>query len=175
MRAIFKSILFNHFIETSGLVDVNLEGYSFTWSHPSASKMSKLGRFLVSEGIFSFFPFISALCLDRHLSDHRLILLREVFTDFGLTLFHFYHSWFKRDSFDDMVEHAWNSFSYSDSNRLIRFKKKLQELKVIIRQWIKDKNLIHSGAARSIKEKLIDIDKTFDSGNVSNELRFKRM
>ncbi|GJT64249.1 RNA-directed DNA polymerase, eukaryota [Tanacetum coccineum] len=170
-----SACIFNHFIETLGLVDVNLEGYSFTWSHPSASKMSKLDRFLVSEGIFSFFPSISALCLDRHLSDHRPILLREVFTDFGPTPFRFYHSWFKRDGFDDMVEHAWNSFSYSDSNRLIRFKKKLQELKVIIRQWIKDKNLIHSGAARSIKEKLIDIDKTFDSGNVSNELRFKRM
>ncbi|GKG21317.1 hypothetical protein Tco_0383912, partial [Tanacetum coccineum] len=39
---------------------------------------------------------------------------------------------------------------------------------------IKEK-LIDIGAARSIKEKLIDIDKTFDSGNISNELRFKRM
>nr|GEX91644.1 RNA-directed DNA polymerase, eukaryota [Tanacetum cinerariifolium] len=41
---------FNHFIEASGLVDVKLEGYSFTWSHPSASKMSKLDWFLVSKG-----------------------------------------------------------------------------------------------------------------------------
>nr|GEZ70909.1 RNA-directed DNA polymerase, eukaryota [Tanacetum cinerariifolium] len=69
-----------------GLVDVKLEGYSFTWSHPSASKMSKLDRFLVSE-------------------------------DFGPTPFRLYHSWFKRDGFDAMVEHAWNSFSHSDSNR----------------------------------------------------------
>nr|GEX60977.1 RNA-directed DNA polymerase, eukaryota [Tanacetum cinerariifolium] len=62
---------FNRFIEAPGLVDVKLEGYSFTWSHPSASKMSKLDR----------------------------------------------------DGFDAMVEHAWNSFSHSDSNRLIRLKK----------------------------------------------------
>nr|GEZ19209.1 RNA-directed DNA polymerase, eukaryota [Tanacetum cinerariifolium] len=41
---------FNRFIEASGLVDVKLKGYSFTWSHPSASKMSKLDRFLVSKG-----------------------------------------------------------------------------------------------------------------------------
>nr|GFC05625.1 RNA-directed DNA polymerase, eukaryota [Tanacetum cinerariifolium] len=33
---------FNSFISVSGLVDVKMEGYSFTWSHPSASKMSKL-------------------------------------------------------------------------------------------------------------------------------------
>ncbi|GJX07911.1 RNA-directed DNA polymerase, eukaryota, partial [Tanacetum coccineum] len=40
---------FDRFIVSSGLVDVKLEGYSFTWSHPSASKMSKLDRFLVTE------------------------------------------------------------------------------------------------------------------------------
>nr|GFA34889.1 RNA-directed DNA polymerase, eukaryota, nucleotide-binding alpha-beta plait domain protein [Tanacetum cinerariifolium] len=34
--------VFNHFIDSLGLVDVKLEGYSFTWSHPSATKMSKL-------------------------------------------------------------------------------------------------------------------------------------
>nr|GFA86394.1 RNA-directed DNA polymerase, eukaryota [Tanacetum cinerariifolium] len=43
------SRLFNHFITSSGLVDVKLEGYSFTWAHPSATKMSKLDRFLVSK------------------------------------------------------------------------------------------------------------------------------
>nr|GEY79406.1 RNA-directed DNA polymerase, eukaryota [Tanacetum cinerariifolium] len=40
---------FNSFILVSRLVDVKMEGYSFTRSHPSASKMSKLDRFLVSE------------------------------------------------------------------------------------------------------------------------------
>nr|GEW96891.1 RNA-directed DNA polymerase, eukaryota [Tanacetum cinerariifolium] len=44
-----SSRLFNHFITSSGLLDVKLEGYSFTWAHPSATKMSKLDRFLVSE------------------------------------------------------------------------------------------------------------------------------
>nr|GEY11963.1 hypothetical protein [Tanacetum cinerariifolium] len=39
---------FNHFISSSGLLEVKMEGYSFTWSQSSASKMSKLDRFLVS-------------------------------------------------------------------------------------------------------------------------------
>nr|GFB74314.1 RNA-directed DNA polymerase, eukaryota [Tanacetum cinerariifolium] len=39
--------------------------------------------------IFSLFPSISATCLDRHLSDHRSILLREVRVDFGLVPFRF--------------------------------------------------------------------------------------
>nr|GEY82327.1 RNA-directed DNA polymerase, eukaryota [Tanacetum cinerariifolium] len=103
-----SSRLFNHFITSSGLVDVKLEGYSFTWAHLSAIKMSKLDRFV--------------------------------------------------DGFDVMVEQAWNSFSHSDTNGLIRFKKKLQDLKKIIRSWIKDKKLQQSGAINSSKEDLIDID-----------------
>nr|GEX63552.1 RNA-directed DNA polymerase, eukaryota [Tanacetum cinerariifolium] len=171
----YSSRHFNHFITSSGLVDVKLEGYSFTWAHPSATKMSKLDRFLVSEGIISLFPSITALCLDRHLSDHRPILLREIRTDYGPIPFRFYHSWFKWDGFDVMVEQAWNSFSHSDTNGLIRFKKKLQDLKKIIRSWIKDKKLQQSSAINSIKEDLIDIDKNLDSGNVSDEILLKRM
>ncbi|GJZ28391.1 retrovirus-related pol polyprotein from transposon TNT 1-94 [Tanacetum coccineum] len=40
---------FNNFITMAGLVDLPLEGYSYTWSHKSASKMIKLHRFLISE------------------------------------------------------------------------------------------------------------------------------
>nr|GEW69932.1 RNA-directed DNA polymerase, eukaryota [Tanacetum cinerariifolium] len=79
--------LFNSFISNAGLVDLQLEGFSFTWSNPSASKMSKLDRFLVTDGLISLFPHISAVCLDRHLSNHRPILIREVITDYGATPF----------------------------------------------------------------------------------------
>ncbi|GJU14907.1 RNA-directed DNA polymerase, eukaryota [Tanacetum coccineum] len=42
---------FNMFISNAGLEEIHLGGCSFTWCHKSASKMSKLDRFLVSEGI----------------------------------------------------------------------------------------------------------------------------
>ncbi|GJZ51103.1 RNA-directed DNA polymerase, eukaryota, partial [Tanacetum coccineum] len=127
---------FNSFISNAGLVEIQLEGYSFTWSHPSAAKMSKLDRFLVSEGFLSLFPHISALCLDKNLSDHRPILLREMVTDYGATPFRLYHSWFSFHGFDDMVRTAWNSFVLEDSNGMVRFKKKLQMLKKEIRSWV---------------------------------------
>ncbi|GJU23372.1 RNA-directed DNA polymerase, eukaryota [Tanacetum coccineum] len=40
---------FNNFITTTGLIDLPLEGYSFTWSHKSASKMSKCNDELLQE------------------------------------------------------------------------------------------------------------------------------
>ncbi|GJS95859.1 hypothetical protein Tco_0802827 [Tanacetum coccineum] len=102
---------FNSFISNSGLNDIQLEGFSFTWAHPSATKMSKLDR-----------P----------------ILLKEVFSDFGPTPLRFYHSWLELPRFDDLVSKSWNSFTLDDSNGMIRFKKKLQMLKKEIRAWTLD-------------------------------------
>ncbi|GJV15365.1 RNA-directed DNA polymerase, eukaryota [Tanacetum coccineum] len=111
---------FNHFITSAGLVEVQLEGYSYTWAHPSASKMSKLDRFLVSDGFLSLFPHTSAVCLDRHLSDHRPILLREFNTDYGATPFRLFHSWFDFQGFDDMITQTWNSINLNDSNAMLK-------------------------------------------------------
>nr|GEW22816.1 probable sodium/metabolite cotransporter BASS1, chloroplastic [Tanacetum cinerariifolium] len=111
------AISFNNFITMAGLVDLLLEGYSYTWSHKSAFKMSKLDRFLISKGLLTLFPSLSALCLDRHLSDHRPIIMRELNVNYVTTPFHFFHSWFNKNGFDKMVEDSWNS-SLSIHNRL---------------------------------------------------------
>nr|GEU30543.1 RNA-directed DNA polymerase, eukaryota [Tanacetum cinerariifolium] len=162
--------IFNNFISSSSQVDVNMEGYSFTWSHPSASKMSKLDRFLVTDGIVSLFPSITAVCLDRHLSDHRPILLCEVNLDFGPTPFRFYHSWFNNDGFDAMVEQTWRSVSLTNSNQMIRFKKKLQILKQFIRGWIKDKRSKSSSSRRLIEEELCNIDKQLEKDRATDQI-----
>ncbi|GKC82799.1 hypothetical protein Tco_1138516, partial [Tanacetum coccineum] len=78
--------------------------------------MSKLDRFLMSNGFLSAFPHISAVCLGRHLSDHRPILLKEVSSDFGPSPFRFFHSWLDFPGFDELVSKSWNSFALDDSN-----------------------------------------------------------
>ncbi|GJU10343.1 RNA-directed DNA polymerase, eukaryota [Tanacetum coccineum] len=167
--------IFNQFITTSGLVDVRLEGFSFTWSHPSATKMSKLDIFLVSDGIISLFPSITAICLDRHLSDHRPILLRDIQLDFGPIPFRFYHSWFSFDGFDEMVAHTWRSFTHTDRNGMIRFMKKLQDLKAHIRKWLKDKRENLSRLKHDIEADLRDIDKELDTGLISDMVLARRL
>ncbi|GJZ79564.1 hypothetical protein Tco_0644401 [Tanacetum coccineum] len=76
--------------------------------------------------------------------------------------------------FDDMVEQTWRSFSHSDRNGMIRFKKKLQELKKIIRYWIKDKNSQLSCSKQSILKELRVIDKELDQGGISDSSLFRR-
>nr|GEZ75293.1 hypothetical protein [Tanacetum cinerariifolium] len=151
---------FNDFIADSSLIDVRLERYSYTWSHPSASKMSRLDRFLVSDGLTSIFPNMSAICLDRHLSDQRPILLRDVVIDYGATPFRFYHSWLSWSGFDQFIISTWNSFSLEDNNGMVRFKKKLQLLKKEIREWVMNRKRQNMGRINEIKADLIDIDNT---------------
>nr|GEU65702.1 hypothetical protein [Tanacetum cinerariifolium] len=80
----------------------------------TANKISKLDRFLVSKGQLALFSYISALCLDRNLSDHHPILMWELSIDYGPTSFRFFHSWFNLDGFDKMVEDTWKILATVD-------------------------------------------------------------
>ncbi|GJX26136.1 RNA-directed DNA polymerase, eukaryota [Tanacetum coccineum] len=51
-----------------GLIDLPLGGYSYTWSHKSASKMSKLDHFLISKGLMALFPHLSVIADSNGLS-----------------------------------------------------------------------------------------------------------
>nr|GFA82681.1 RNA-directed DNA polymerase, eukaryota [Tanacetum cinerariifolium] len=103
--------------------------------------MSKLDRFLITEGLLSLFPSMSAICLDRHLSDHRPILLRELNVDYGPSPFRFFHSWSHKNGYDKLVEIVWKNAAYMETNAIVKLKKKLQALKTSIKQWVKDDNI----------------------------------
>nr|GEY15258.1 zinc finger, CCHC-type [Tanacetum cinerariifolium] len=79
------------------------------------------------------------------------------------------------EGFDAMVEQTWCAFSHYNVNRMIRFKKKLQDLKAIIRCWVKDKRMHRSGEKNSIKNELSDIDKEVDRGVVSDTNLFRHL
>nr|GEX21035.1 RNA-directed DNA polymerase, eukaryota [Tanacetum cinerariifolium] len=155
-------------------VDLPLGGYSYTWAHKSAFKMSKIDRFLISEGLLDLFPHLSGLCLDRHLLDHRSIIMFESKLDHGPIPFRMFHSWFKMEGFDKFVEDTWDSMNVKDSNGLIHMKKKLQLLKNAIKCWVKEKNKSMKEAKFSIKCKLTKVDKLVDRGEGDDEIRIQR-
>ena len=114
-------------------MDNPLGGCSFTWCHKSATKMSKLDRFFISEGLLGSYPNISSITLDRFFWDHRPILLREVCLDYGPTPFRFYHYWFELEGFHNFVEEIWRDFPNLESNAMCRFMNKLKFVKENIR------------------------------------------
>nr|GEX27232.1 putative RNA-directed DNA polymerase, eukaryota, reverse transcriptase zinc-binding domain protein [Tanacetum cinerariifolium] len=110
--------LFNSFISDSGLMEINLGGCHYTWCHKSASKMSKLERFLVFKNLHISCPHITATSFVRFLSDHRPILLRERYVDYGHTPFKFFHYWLDMEGFIKIVKDAWKAYLIKDDNAM---------------------------------------------------------
>ncbi|GJY96604.1 phospholipase-like, aminotransferase-like mobile domain protein, partial [Tanacetum coccineum] len=78
--------------------------------------------------------------------------------------------------FDSMGEHAVVPiFAFVVPNAMVRFKKKLQDLKFIIRLWVKDKKFHLHNAKNSLQNDLISIDKDLERGNVSDDILLNRM
>nr|GEZ20323.1 RNA-directed DNA polymerase, eukaryota, reverse transcriptase zinc-binding domain protein [Tanacetum cinerariifolium] len=164
---------FINFISLASLIDLPLDGYAYTWVHKSATKMSKLDRFLISKGLMASFPHLSAICLDKHLSDHHPILMREMNIYYGPTPFRFFHSWFQIEGFYKLVEDTWMHMDITYSNGMILLKKKLQALKIIIREWTKNAKKCSYKKKSSIQSKLSYIDKIIDQGGSIEEMAQK--
>nr|GEW51899.1 RNA-directed DNA polymerase, eukaryota [Tanacetum cinerariifolium] len=153
-----SAMVFNSFILNSGLVEVSLGGCFFTWCHKTAAKMSKLDRFFVSESFLNSCPNINAIILERYLSDHRSILLRDAHVDYGPTPFRFFHYWLKMEGFAKMVEDGWRDSPYDRSNALRNLTKKLKHLKNNIRVWNKTKGNSNRDAKAQLKLELESSD-----------------
>ncbi|GKA50905.1 hypothetical protein Tco_0744101 [Tanacetum coccineum] len=99
----------------------NLGGILCVWEPTLFVKDNVISsdKFLAVMGLLASFLYLSALCLDRNLSDHRPILMRELSIDYGPTLFRFFHCWFNLDGFDKMVEDTWKSLALVESNDLL--------------------------------------------------------
>ncbi|GJR88484.1 RNA-directed DNA polymerase, eukaryota, reverse transcriptase zinc-binding domain protein [Tanacetum coccineum] len=167
--------VFNFFIANAGLEEVPLGGSAFTWCHKSATKMSKLDRFFVSNNLFNTCPHISAITLERYLSDHRPILLRETAYDFGPVPFRFFHHWFELEGFNTFVSETWNIAPGDTSNGMRNMVGKLKFLKTKIRKWMKDNRCDRKGLSDKLKEELRLVDEVIDKGSGTETVVQKRV
>nr|GEZ94542.1 RNA-directed DNA polymerase, eukaryota [Tanacetum cinerariifolium] len=163
--------VFNSFIANAGLEEVPLGGSSFTWCYKSATKMSKLDRFLISKNLLITCPNISATTLDRYLSNHRPILLRETQSDYGLVPFGFFHHWTQLEGFNKFYIDTWSEAPGDDSSAMRSMMRKLKYLK----EWnIGNKNNTKR-AIEKYKEELDALDAAIDKGNGSDDIVNKRI
>ncbi|GJS94120.1 RNA-directed DNA polymerase, eukaryota, reverse transcriptase zinc-binding domain protein [Tanacetum coccineum] len=117
------------------LIDLPLDGYAFTWAHKTTNKMSMLDIFLVSKGLLASFPFLLALCLDRNLSDHRPILMRELNIDYEET------------SSSQIVIQQWTKNAKKSSyNAKISVQSKLSDIDKILDQDDSNEEILSDGS-----------------------------
>ncbi|GJW36729.1 RNA-directed DNA polymerase, eukaryota [Tanacetum coccineum] len=133
---------FNSFILDSGLVEVNLGGCRFTWCHRSATKMSKLDRFLVFGDVLLLeSPEHKAVTIGEALVGSSAYLLKENGYDYGPTPFTFFPSWLK-DGFNTCGEHLENS-PYGGNNALLIWR----EIDLIFDRGLGNEELVNSRLA----------------------------
>ncbi|GKB76264.1 RNA-directed DNA polymerase, eukaryota [Tanacetum coccineum] len=155
---------FDLFISNAGLEEVPLGGCSYTWCHKSASKMSKLDRFLISESLMNSCSNISAITLERFLSDLHPVLMRKSHYDYRPAPFRFFHYWFEIKGFDKFVEDSWKEAVVVEPNAMTKLIKKLKHLKENIRLWNKGNTMSSINRKRTLKSDLADLDWMIDKG-----------
>nr|GFA00490.1 RNA-directed DNA polymerase, eukaryota, reverse transcriptase zinc-binding domain protein [Tanacetum cinerariifolium] len=165
---------FNSFIIQAGLEEIPLGGCSFTWCHKSGSKMSKLDRFFVSDSLLSVCPTLSSITLDRFLSDHRPILLRESTYDYGPSPFRFFKYWAEADGFEKLIVETWSDTAACGSNDMLNLMYKLKNLKKNIRGWNSMRQSFKNYKIM-LKSKLADVELVIDKGNASEEVIYKHL
>ncbi|GKV36495.1 hypothetical protein SLEP1_g44621 [Rubroshorea leprosula] len=149
---------FDDFINECGLVDLPLIGRKFTWYHSNGASMSRLDRFLLSEEWCLNWENVKQWGLNRSLSDHCPIVLKNQITDWGPKPFRFFDAWLELPQFKGIVSDIWKSTVVNGWNGY-RLKEKLKETKKVLKVW--SKNMISEidlGIQKSI-DSIASIDK----------------
>ncbi|XP_030963792.1 uncharacterized protein LOC115984952 [Quercus lobata] len=160
--------LFLEFIKDLNLIDLPLEGGSFTWSSRSERSftwssgserpsMSRIDRVLVSHDWEEQYPDVTERILPRPVSDHFQILVEVGGMARGKSLFRFENMWLKTDEFTDIVQSWWSQHSFSGTPSFV-FDKKLNALKEDIVQW----NRLEFGHVGRKKTHLLETLKSLD-------------
>ncbi|KAK8497800.1 hypothetical protein V6N12_065894 [Hibiscus sabdariffa] len=124
-------MMFADFINCDGLVDLPMNGSSFTWFRSGSNvSTSKLDRFLVSTGICSWFPNASQSALNRSLSNHCPVLLKEVQSVAIKRPFKWFTHWADDLDFDRMVKKEFCNIKRKGVGE------KLRLVKAAIKNWV---------------------------------------
>ncbi|XP_071699700.1 uncharacterized protein [Rutidosis leptorrhynchoides] len=124
---------FNRFISNLGLIDLPLGGKKFTRICEKTMKFSKLDRFLVSDGIFTIWPNTYSKTLDRDLSDHCPIILRNNLIDSGPKPIRVFDAWLDLKDAESVVEKAWSLPTNGNRPDCI-FRNKLKNVKMELKK-----------------------------------------
>ncbi|GJX40177.1 RNA-directed DNA polymerase, eukaryota, reverse transcriptase zinc-binding domain protein [Tanacetum coccineum] len=113
--------------------------------------------------------------LDRYLSDHHPILLRESKYDYGPIPFRFFQYWLEVDGFEQLVKETWSEAPMDVSNAMLVLMKKLKYLKNKIRAWNNDMRKNSKNSKLKFKVELSYMDSIIDKGDSNDDIFNKRM
>ncbi|XP_071740797.1 uncharacterized protein [Rutidosis leptorrhynchoides] len=103
----YRANRFNRFIASNSLIEIPISGRHFTRISEDGTKLSKLDRFFVTEKFLNLWEDLSIIALDRKLSDHCPLVLRDKVIDYGLKPFKVFDAWFDKEDVGQVISEAW--------------------------------------------------------------------
>ncbi|XP_071738779.1 uncharacterized protein [Rutidosis leptorrhynchoides] len=125
-------------------------------------KFSKLDRFLVSDDIPKIWPNISSKTLDRDLSDHCPILLRNTYFNSGPKPIRVFNTWLDLKDADSIITRAW-SIPMTGNRPDCIFRNKLKNVKLELKK--------HSAQLDNLDTQILDHLKNINEWEALAETR----
>ncbi|GKV44307.1 hypothetical protein SLEP1_g51499 [Rubroshorea leprosula] len=119
--------------KNTGLIDLPLVGRRFTWYNSNGKYMSRIDRFLLTEEWILKWGDMKQWGLNRTVSDHCPILLKNEKMDWGPKPFKFFDAWLDQPGCKEFIRKVWKSTTvrgwkgYKLKEKLKRTKKELKE------------------------------------------------
>ncbi|XP_071731689.1 uncharacterized protein [Rutidosis leptorrhynchoides] len=132
-----RATRFNEFIARNNLIEIPINGRKFTRISDNGAKFSKLDRFIVNDNFINLWKDLSVNPLDRRVSDHCPIILKDKFIDYGPKPFKIFNEWFNKDGVADIVNNTWAK-SVNSSRLDCIFRDHLKNVKFALRYWSKN-------------------------------------
>lgn len=120
---------FKRFIEDMELIDPPLLGRKFVWYKIDGSAMSRLDRFLLSDEWIQQWEVEAQWVINRDVSDHCLITLKNGFQEWGPKPFLFSNCWLAHPGLKSVVVRCWQESNVQEWKAFI-LKEKLKRLKI---------------------------------------------
>ncbi|PNX80406.1 cysteine-rich receptor-like protein kinase, partial [Trifolium pratense] len=116
------------------VVDVPVSGKQFSWFSSDGNVMSRLDRFLVSEGFIDKGGISGQWIGERDVSDHCPIWLTCSNANWGPKPFKFNNCWLEHPDFIPFVSSIWESLAIRGKKAFV-LKEKLKKLKEKLKVW----------------------------------------
>jgi hypothetical protein len=119
------------------LIDVPVLGKKFSWFSADGKSMSRIDRFLLSDGFITSQGTAGQWIGDRDISDHCPIWLTTSSNNWGPKPFRVINGWLNHPEFKDFVESAWKSYDVRGKKAFV-LKEKLKLLRESLKKWNKE-------------------------------------
>ena len=161
---------FSNFIENNYLVDLPLDGATYTWFRDAELQaMSRIDRPLVSVDWVDHFGNVSQRVLPHVISDHCPLLVEAGGVDRGCCAFKFENMWLRAEGFLERVKHWWEGYSFLCSPSFV-LAQKSKALKEDLKKWNKEEFRDLAFRKKCLLAELMGLDAKEELRGLSNEV-----